>query len=76
MDDEPEVRQLLRYYLEEEAEDFTVNEAPNGREAIAHIRGDSRHPDVVLLDLSMPEMGGFETLKRISALDRYGPPSC
>lgn len=70
VDDEPAVRQLLRYYLEEETGDFTVSEAANGREALSEIREDGGDPEVVLLDLSMPEMGGFETLKRITDLER------
>ena len=43
-----------------EAEKFTVLQADNGRVALEMMK--SEHPDIVLLDLVMPEMGGFEVL--------------
>jgi len=56
VDDDAEVRQLLRRMLE--AEGFAVVEAENGRVALERLRGES--PSLILLDLMMPEMDGFE----------------
>ena len=56
VDDDAGVRQLLRRMLE--AEGYTVVEAENGRAALDRVREVS--PGVVLLDLMMPEMDGFE----------------
>jgi DNA-binding NarL/FixJ family response regulator len=62
-DDVPELRALLRYGLEEDAELSVVGEAGNATDAIAAV-GDLR-PDVVLLDLSMPGMDGLEAIPRL-----------
>jgi CheY-like chemotaxis protein len=56
VDDDAEVRQLLRRMLE--LEGFSVVEAENGRVALERLRGES--PSLILLDLMMPEMDGFE----------------
>ncbi len=56
VDDDVAVRQLLRRILEPEG--YTVVEAENGRTALERLRDFS--PSVVVLDLMMPEMDGFE----------------
>jgi signal transduction histidine kinase/CheY-like chemotaxis protein len=56
VDDDAEVRQLLRRMLE--AEGYAVVEAENGRVALERLGGES--PSLILLDLMMPEMDGFE----------------
>jgi len=56
VDDDDNVRQLLRRMLEPEG--YTVVEAENGRAALERLR--EAIPSVVLLDLMMPEMDGFE----------------
>jgi GAF domain-containing protein/CheY-like chemotaxis protein len=56
VDDDAEVRQLLRRMLESEG--FAVVEAENGRVALERLGGGS--PSLILLDLMMPEMDGFE----------------
>ncbi len=56
VDDDVEVRRLLRRMLEPEG--YTVLEAENGRAALGHLRDGT--PSVILLDLMMPEMDGFE----------------
>jgi adenylate cyclase len=59
VDDEEHNRTLLRDPLE--ARGYEVEEAENGREALQKIAG--RQPDVILLDLMMPEMDGLEVCR-------------
>jgi DNA-binding response OmpR family regulator len=65
VDDDESIRSLLVHYLEEQVEGFVVETASNGRAALETLRGDAVEVDAVLLDISMPEMDGFETLDRI-----------
>lgn len=65
VDDGEMNRRLLRAALQREG--HTVTEAVDGREALAMLRAEPI--DVVLLDLVMPEMDGFETLEAIKADD-------
>jgi CheY-like chemotaxis protein/anti-sigma regulatory factor (Ser/Thr protein kinase) len=61
VDDDPKSRDVLRRTLTKEG--WTVAEAANGHEALDHLeRG---RPALVLLDLMMPEMDGFEVLERM-----------
>ena len=60
-DDEPEIRDLLRLYLENEH--YEVTEAENGIEALRLI--DTEKPDLVMLDIMMPQMDGYQALKHI-----------
>lgn len=64
VDDEREVRLVIRDFLTSRGYDVTL--AENGVAALAAL--DQSQPDVVLLDMAMPEMDGLETLKRIAAL--------
>jgi two-component system KDP operon response regulator KdpE len=61
VDDEPYLVDLVRLNLE--AEGYQVVTAPKGAEALERLKADL--PDVVILDVMMPEMDGFETLARI-----------
>jgi two-component system, NtrC family, sensor kinase len=58
VEDEPFQRELVRGWLE--GQDFIVQEAANGREALACLR--QGKPDAILLDLMMPEMDGFQVV--------------
>mgnify|MGYP001766498610 CR=1 FL=1 len=58
-DDKANVRNLVREYLE--AEGFRVVIAANGREALYTARAEK--PDLILLDIMMPEMSGYEFIK-------------
>jgi len=60
IDDEPLARGMIREMLEHDPEAEVVGECGNGREAIDAIR--SLGPDIVFLDVQMPELGGFEVL--------------
>jgi signal transduction histidine kinase/CheY-like chemotaxis protein len=61
VDDEREAQMLFRRMLTNAKESFRVLRAENGRQAIAVLEG--QRPDVILLDLTMPEMDGFEFLR-------------
>jgi len=63
VDDTPLNVKLLTLQLE--YEDYIVNTAANGLEALAKIEADK--PDIVLLDVMMPGLDGFETCRRIRA---------
>jgi two-component system LytT family response regulator len=70
VDDEILAREGLRLLLAADAEISVVREAVNGREAVEAIR--LHRPDLVFLDVQMPEMDGFGVLKEIG-LDRMPP---
>jgi DNA-binding response OmpR family regulator len=61
VDDEPRMINFIRMNLE--LENFRVTSAENGFEAVRKVR--EMLPDCVLLDVMMPDMDGFETLKMI-----------
>ena len=62
-DDVPELRRLLREVLEEGGEMQVVGEAADGREAVEVI--ERLQPNVVILDLSMPQLDGLEAIPLI-----------
>jgi len=65
VDDAAEVRLLVKHQLGRSGLFTVVGEAANGREAVDEV---ARHrPDVVLLDVSMPEMDGLEALPHVVA---------
>ena len=63
VDDEPLARDGLRLLLSRDAEVSAIHEAKDGREAVAAIR--ERGPDLVFLDVQMPEMDGFAVVQAI-----------
>lgn len=63
VDDDPEVRMATRDFLSSKGYEVVV--AEGGREALRLL--DASPPDVVLLDVAMPDMDGMEILKRIVA---------
>jgi hypothetical protein len=62
-DDVPELRRLAQIVLEEDGEMQVVGQAGDGRQAVDVI--ERLQPDVVVLDLSMPEMDGLEAIPLI-----------
>ena len=62
-DDVPELRRLARMVLEADGDMVVVGEASDGREAIEVV--ESHQPDIVVLDLSMPQMDGLEAIPLI-----------
>ena len=72
-DDEPIARSILREEIESIAGLELVGEAEDGLRALALIG--SLHPDLVILDLEMPVMGGFEAIANLSSEAGRLPPS-
>lgn len=62
VDDEPTVREVVAAYLKRDG--FVVLEAADGNEAL---RALDRNPDLVLLDVMIPEIDGFSVLRRLRA---------
>jgi DNA-binding NarL/FixJ family response regulator len=65
-DDHPIFRDGLRKLLESEPGFSVVGEAEDGIDAITVVR--TLHPDVLLLDIAMPRLGGLETLSALQGL--------
>lgn len=64
-DDEPEIGRVLQRFLTPKGYDVRV--VDNGHDAIAEVQKDK--PQVVLLDIQMPGIGGMETLTKIKEID-------
>jgi DNA-binding NarL/FixJ family response regulator len=87
VDDVPELRELVKYALEDDPGFEVVGEAGDGRSAIEGVA--ATRPAAVLLDLSMPDMNGLEAILEIRksdpdiaiivlsgfSADRMGPPT-
>lgn len=67
VDDEPLARDVLEGFLYPEG--YHLDFASNGIETLAYL--ESRIPDVILLDVMMPEMDGFTACRRIKTDDRW-----
>jgi putative two-component system response regulator len=66
VDDDPAIVEVLRRFLHHEG--YTVVTASNGIEAIERVHSD--HPDLVLLDVTMPKMDGFTACRRLKEDER------
>jgi DNA-binding response OmpR family regulator len=66
IDDDPSIRQMVAYALDDAG--YHVAEAPDGRAALELIG--RQHPDLILLDMKMPGMDGWDFVRRYRA--RYG----
>lgn len=65
VDDHPFIRQTVRYLLKQEG--FTeIDEAGNGADAVQKAR--EGRPDLIILDLAIPKLGGLEVISRVKAL--------
>lgn len=65
VDDHFVVREGLKLILETNQRYEVIAEASNGKEAIRRV--DTYNPDIILLDLNMPEMGGLDTMTALRA---------
>ncbi|TCL72300.1 response regulator receiver domain-containing protein [Hydrogenispora ethanolica] len=63
VDDEPAIRFLIRATLEDEG--YMLDEAADGMEALKRIAADK--PDLIILDVMMPEMTGYELCQKLKA---------
>jgi CheY-like chemotaxis protein len=63
VDDDHDIRQVVRGLLEEEG--YSTIEAANGREALDLLRRSKSKPDLILLDLMMPMMDGWQLRARL-----------
>jgi two-component system KDP operon response regulator KdpE len=61
VDDEPQIRRFLRASLQ--SHDYTVLEAENGKEAVKACT--TQKPDLLILDLGLPDMDGLEVIKLV-----------
>src|SRR6478672_2603235 len=67
VDDEPDILEFLSYNLEKEG--FLVETAENGKQALEKAK--KNQPDIVLLDVMMPEMDGIETCRTMREMPQF-----
>lgn len=63
-DDDDQIREILRIYFAKE--NFAITEATDGADAI--LKTQSLQPDLIILDLMMPVMDGFEVCKKVQQI--------
>lgn len=66
VDDHPFIRATVKYLLKQEGFD-KIYQAGNGADAMQIAR--ETRPDLIILDLAMPKLGGLEVISRIKALE-------
>jgi two-component system, NarL family, nitrate/nitrite response regulator NarL len=64
-DDQPTILRMVRMILKEYPHLVVVGDAPNGADAVVMVA--TLRPDVVVLNVTMPKMSGFEAARRIHA---------
>ena len=64
VDDEPDQIETLKIILEDEVDKFKIIGANSGKECLAALQR-KEIPDLILLDILMPEMDGWEVFKKI-----------
>lgn len=69
VDDDRLFRAGLRMILESDSHTEVVAEAVDGVDALTYVQGHPGAVDIVLLDLSMPRLGGVEAARRLAALE-------
>jgi two-component system, NtrC family, response regulator AtoC len=67
VDDEPSIRKVLQTLLE--VDGYLVQTAASGKEALERV-GKGDRPDLIILDVLMPEIDGIETLRQLMQIDR------
>lgn len=66
VDDEPLAREMIREMFKDDPEVEVVAECVNGREAVEAIQ--EHNPDLIFLDVQMPEIGGFDVLEALKSV--------
>ncbi|GAA0177865.1 response regulator [Clostridium sediminicola] len=67
VDDEAITREYIRYVVSENHQDVNIKEAKNGNEAIEMVKSFS--PDLVIMDIRMPELDGLKAVEKIRKFD-------
>jgi two-component system alkaline phosphatase synthesis response regulator PhoP len=67
VDDEPDILEFMEYNLRKE--NYDIFKASNGKEAISQAK--KNHPDLIILDIMMPEMDGIETCRTLRDLPEF-----
>ena len=67
VDDEPDIIELLTYNFRKKG--FEVNHAFNGKEGLKMAQ--SEHPDIIIIDIMMPEMDGIEMCRELRLIDGF-----
>jgi CheY-like chemotaxis protein len=67
IDDDPLLRKLMERHFSTKG--YTTRTAENGERALELLK--EWHPDLILCDINMPVMDGYETLQRIRAIPDY-----
>lgn len=63
IDDSPAFNHLTRLMIQRSEIDCNITELSNGQRALAYLAESTRCPDVILLDINMPVMDGFDFLE-------------
>lgn len=69
VDDEPVMRYLVKRILEEG--EYEITEAEGGNDCLAKLK--EKRPDLILLDVMMPDLSGFEVLEEIKKMENPVP---
>lgn len=67
VDDEPDIREFIEYNLVKEG--YAVESAENGKEGLEKAK--TFQPDLILLDIMMPDMDGIEVCSELRAIDTF-----
>lgn len=71
VDDQPDIRELVRSIMS--LQGHSVTTARSGTDAIRHLQ-ESEHPDLIVLDVQMPEFDGWDTLTEVrTRFGEFGP---